>query len=42
VNVFGSVTTIKAVFPDMRRRRTGHIVTLSSMASLTALPGVAF
>lgn len=42
VNVFGSVATIKAVLPHMRRRRSGHIFTLSSMAGLTALPGVAF
>jgi NAD(P)-dependent dehydrogenase (short-subunit alcohol dehydrogenase family) len=42
VNVFGSVAVIKAVLPYMRRRRTGHIFTLSSMAGLTALPGVAF
>ncbi|WP_217561483.1 oxidoreductase [Streptomyces sp. GbtcB6] len=42
VNVFGCVAVIKAVLPSMRRRRTGHIVTVSSMAGLTALPGVAF
>lgn len=42
VNVFGSVAVIKAVLPYMRRRRRGHIFTLSSMAGLTALPGVAF
>ncbi|MEU1535696.1 oxidoreductase [Streptomyces fagopyri] len=42
VNVFGSVAVIKAVLPHMRRRRRGHIVTVSSMAGLTALPGVAF
>jgi NAD(P)-dependent dehydrogenase (short-subunit alcohol dehydrogenase family) len=42
VNVYGTVAAIKAVLPSMRRRRTGHIVTMSSMAGLTALPGVAF
>ncbi|MFJ9558845.1 oxidoreductase [Streptomyces fuscichromogenes] len=42
VNVFGSVAVIKAVLPHMRRRRRGHIFTVSSMAGLTALPGVAF
>ncbi|MFE7749641.1 oxidoreductase [Streptomyces sp. NPDC057428] len=42
VNVFGTVAVVKAVLPSMRRRRSGHIVTLSSMAGLTALPGVAF
>jgi NAD(P)-dependent dehydrogenase (short-subunit alcohol dehydrogenase family) len=42
VNVFGSVAVIKAVLPYMGRRRAGHIVTVSSIAGLTALPGVAF
>ncbi|KUN82429.1 short-chain dehydrogenase [Streptomyces bungoensis] len=42
VNVFGSVAVVKAVLPHMRRRRRGHIFTVSSMAGLTALPGVAF
>ncbi|MDX2851404.1 oxidoreductase [Streptomyces sp. PA03-3a] len=42
VNVFGSVAVIKAVLPHMRRRRGGHIFSVSSMAGLTALPGVAF
>lgn len=42
VNVFGTVAVVKAVLPFMRRRRSGHIVTVSSMAGLTALPGVAF
>jgi NAD(P)-dependent dehydrogenase (short-subunit alcohol dehydrogenase family) len=42
VNVYGTVAVIKAVLPSMRRRHRGHIVTLSSMAGLTALPGVAF
>ncbi|MEU1540429.1 oxidoreductase [Actinacidiphila glaucinigra] len=42
VNVFGSVAVIKAVLPYMRRRRGGHIFSVSSMAGLTALPGVAF
>ncbi|MGW7694329.1 oxidoreductase [Streptomyces asiaticus] len=42
VNVYGTVAAIRAVLPYLRRRRGGHIVTLSSMAGLTALPGVAF
>jgi NAD(P)-dependent dehydrogenase (short-subunit alcohol dehydrogenase family) len=42
VNVFGTVAVVKAVLPFMRRRRSGHIVTVSSMAGQTALPGVAF
>jgi NAD(P)-dependent dehydrogenase (short-subunit alcohol dehydrogenase family) len=42
VNVYGTVAVVKAVLPFMRRRRNGHIVTVSSMAGLTGLPGVAF
>jgi NAD(P)-dependent dehydrogenase (short-subunit alcohol dehydrogenase family) len=42
VNVFGTVATVKAVLPYMRQRRRGHIVTISSMAGLSALPGVSF
>jgi NAD(P)-dependent dehydrogenase (short-subunit alcohol dehydrogenase family) len=42
VNVYGTVAAVKAVLPHMRRRRRGHIVTVSSMAGMTALPGVAF
>ncbi|GAA0895434.1 MULTISPECIES: oxidoreductase [Streptomyces violaceusniger group] len=42
VNVYGTVAAIRAVLPYLRRRRGGHIVTLSSMAGLTALPGIAF
>ncbi|WP_413803389.1 SDR family NAD(P)-dependent oxidoreductase [Streptomyces iranensis] len=38
VNVYGTVAAIRAVLPYLRRRRGGHIVTLSSMAGLTALP----
>ncbi|WP_194911069.1 oxidoreductase [Catenulispora rubra] len=42
VNVYGTVAVVKAVLPSMRRRRSGHIFTISSMAGRTALPGVAF
>src|ERR1700730_9772523 len=42
VHVFGTVATVKAVLPYMRQRRRGHIVTISSMAGLSALPGVSF
>jgi NAD(P)-dependent dehydrogenase (short-subunit alcohol dehydrogenase family) len=42
VNVYGTVAVVKAVLPFMRRRRRGHILTVSSVAGLTALPGVAF
>jgi NAD(P)-dependent dehydrogenase (short-subunit alcohol dehydrogenase family) len=42
VNVYGTIAVVKAVLPHMRRRRAGHIVTVSSMAGQTGLPGVAF
>jgi NAD(P)-dependent dehydrogenase (short-subunit alcohol dehydrogenase family) len=42
VNVFGAVAVIKAVLPGMRVRRRGHIINISSMAGLAALPGIAY
>jgi NAD(P)-dependent dehydrogenase (short-subunit alcohol dehydrogenase family) len=42
VNVFGAVATIKAVLPGMRRRRSGHILTVTSMGGLVTMPGVGF
>ncbi|CDG84296.1 oxidoreductase [Janthinobacterium agaricidamnosum] len=42
VNVFGAVALIKAVLPQMRERRRGHIVNVTSMAGMAALPGIAY
>ncbi|MBB5609853.1 MULTISPECIES: oxidoreductase [unclassified Janthinobacterium] len=42
VNVYGPVAMIKAVLPQMRQRRSGCIVNVTSMAGLAALPGIAY
>jgi NAD(P)-dependent dehydrogenase (short-subunit alcohol dehydrogenase family) len=41
VNLCGAAATLTAVLPRMVDRRRGHIVGISSLASLTALPGSA-
>ncbi len=33
-NFFGAVRMIKAVMPDMKRRRSGHIIVISSAMGL--------
>jgi NAD(P)-dependent dehydrogenase (short-subunit alcohol dehydrogenase family) len=42
VNVFGAVAMIKAVLPSMRKRRTGHIINITSMAGLVTFPGISY
>lgn len=42
VNVFGAIGVTKAVLPLMRKRRSGHIVNITSMGGLITLPGLSF
>jgi len=42
VNLFGAVAVIKAVLPFMRKRRSGHIINITSMAGLVGLPGISY
>jgi NAD(P)-dependent dehydrogenase (short-subunit alcohol dehydrogenase family) len=41
-NVYGPVAMIKAVLPDMRARRQGHIVNITSMGGFITMPGISF
>ncbi|MGE2722427.1 oxidoreductase [Mycolicibacterium celeriflavum] len=39
-NVFGVVATLQATLPFMRRRRAGHLMAVTSMGGLAAVPGM--
>lgn len=39
-NVFGVAATLQAVLPFMRRRRAGHLLAVTSMGGLMAVPGM--
>ena len=41
-NVFGAVAMIKAVLPGMRQRRSGHIISVTSMGGFITMPGISF
>ncbi|MCG7596378.1 oxidoreductase [Mycobacterium sp. PSTR-4-N] len=39
-NVFGVAATLQSVLPFMRRRRAGHLMAVTSMGGLMAVPGM--
>ncbi|TMU98802.1 oxidoreductase [Streptomyces sp. DASNCL29] len=39
-NVFGAAATLQAVLPHMRERRAGHLMAVTSMGGLMAVPGM--
>ena len=42
INFFGLANMTRAVLPGMRKRRTGHIVNMSSIGGLAAFPAIGF
>lgn len=42
VNVFGPVAMMKAVLPNMRARREGRILNVTSMGGLMTMPGLSY
>ncbi|TDN62186.1 oxidoreductase [Paraburkholderia sp. BL10I2N1] len=42
VNVFGAVAMMKAVLPNMRKRRCGHILNITSMGGFITMPGISY
>lgn len=41
-NVYGPVAMMKAVLPGMRKRRSGHIINVTSMGGFITMPGISF
>jgi NADP-dependent 3-hydroxy acid dehydrogenase YdfG len=41
VNIAGTINCLAATVPGMRRRGLGHVVTISSLAALQTVPGMA-
>jgi len=42
INVFGLGDVIKAVLPQMRKQRSGHILNIASIGGLRSFPGVGY
>jgi len=42
VNVVGTVAVTKAFVPRFRARRSGHIITITSMGGTVTMPGISF
>ena len=42
VNVFGAVAMMQAVLPSMRKRRSGHILNITSMGGIITMPGLSY
>ena len=42
VNVFGTVSMMKAVLPFMRQRRSGRIINVTSIGGMMTMPGLSY